>query len=53
VVGDAREDVAQISLWVEAVQLGCADQAIQGSGTLTACVGAGKEIILSVMRTFP
>jgi len=46
VVSDAGEDIAQISLWVEAVQLGRADQAVESGGTLTAGVGAGEEIIL-------
>ncbi len=46
-VGDAGEDVAQISFRVEAVQLGRAGQAVEGGGTLTARVGAGEEIILA------
>jgi len=46
VVGDAGEDVAQVSFRVEADQLGRADQAVESGGTLTAGVGAGEEIIL-------
>jgi hypothetical protein len=46
VVGDAGEDIAQVSFRVEAVQLGRADQAVEGGGTLTSRIGAGEEIIL-------
>ena len=53
VVGNAREDIAQITLGVETVQLGRADQAVESGGTLTAGVRAGEEIILPIMEIFP
>ena len=52
-VGDAGEDIAQVSFRVEAVQLGCADQAVESGGTFTAGVGSREEIILPFMTVLP
>ena len=38
VISDAFDDVAQVGLWVKAIQLGSADQAVHDSGALTACI---------------
>ena len=45
-VCDAADDVAQVGLWVEAVQLGGADQAVDRSRVLAAGVGSGKQPVL-------
>jgi len=44
VVGNVGEDVAQVGFWVEAVQLGRADQAVEGGGTLPSRIGASEEM---------
>jgi hypothetical protein len=55
VVGDAFEDVLEIDLRVESVELGRAEQRIDGCGAFTPGVGTGKEeclasTILSLQR---
>ncbi len=38
VVGDAFEDVVEVELGVLAVELGCAEQGVDGGGAFSACV---------------
>lgn len=45
VLGDASEELAQVGLWVEAIELGGADEAVERRGTLAASVGSSEEII--------
>ena len=52
VIGNARQDLAQIGLRIEAVEFGRADQAVDGGSALAAGIGAGEKIILPVMRRF-
>ena len=42
VLGDSGEHGAEIVFRVDAVELGRADERVDGSGALAACVGAGK-----------
>src|ERR1039457_2569854 len=44
-VGDLTEHRAQVEFWIEAVELGRADQRIDGGGPFAARVGAGEEIV--------
>jgi len=46
-IGDAGQNVAQVSLRIEAIHLGGLDEGIHRSVAHAAGVGAGKEIILS------
>jgi len=52
-VGEAGEHVAQVALRIETVEFRGADQAVEGGGALPARIGAGKEVVLAFMRTFP
>jgi len=47
VVGDAREYVGEISLWVDAVQLTGLDQRSEDGPVLAAVIGSGEERILA------
>lgn len=49
VVGDARQDRAQVRLRIKAVEFGRADQTVDGCGALSTGVGASKQIVLPVM----
>jgi hypothetical protein len=44
-IGDMRQHVTQPGFGVDTVQLGCADQRVDGSGTLAAAVGAGEQVV--------
>ena len=46
-LGDAADDLAQISFGVDAVELGRADQAVDRRRPLTARVRAGEQVVLS------
>src|SRR6185437_661798 len=45
--GDAGEDIGQPSLRIDAVHLGCDDQAVHGGGALSAAVRPAKQPRLS------
>jgi hypothetical protein len=45
VVGDARQDRAQVGFGIEAVQFGRPQQAIEGSGSFPTGVGAREELV--------
>src|ERR1039458_9955930 len=47
VLGNAREHVAQIGFGIESVELGRADEAVDGGGALAAGVGSGEEVVLA------
>ena len=56
-VGNARQHFTQVSFWVKVIELGAADQAVDGGSAFTAGIGAGKEIVLAAesnrtQRTF-
>ncbi len=46
-VRDVREHMSKIGFWIECVELGCADKAVDCGGTLTSGIGAGKQKVLS------
>jgi hypothetical protein len=45
VVGDTGEDVSQVAFRVDAVEIGCAEKRIDGSGPFSAAIGTGEEIV--------
>ncbi len=45
-LGDAREHLAQVSFRIQAIELGRADKAVEGGGSLATSVGSRKEKIL-------
>jgi hypothetical protein len=47
VVGDAFEDVLEIYLWVEPVELGRAEQRVDGCCAFTTGVRAGEEEVFA------
>jgi hypothetical protein len=51
VVGDSGENVAQIGLWVEAVEGRGLDQGVENGRATATAVRAGEEIVLSFMST--
>jgi hypothetical protein len=51
-VGNALQDVAQIGLGIDAVELGCSDQAVDRRGALAAGVGSAEEVVFALMRSF-
>ena len=51
-LGDGCQDRTQIEGWIEAVQLGCPDEAIERCGPLSAGIGSHEEVILAFMRRF-
>ena len=53
VIGDACEHVAEIVFRIEPVELGRTDEGVDRSGPLSAGIGAGEQVILSVMARFP
>jgi len=46
-VGEAGEYVAQVALWIEAIQFRGTDQAVEDGGALSARLGAGKKVVLA------
>ena len=46
-LGDALDDVAQISLWIEVIELGRANQAVDGRGALATGIGTAEQVIFS------
>jgi hypothetical protein len=51
--GAAGEDVGQPGLRIDAVHLGCDDQAVHGRGTLAAAIGAAEEPGFATERDTP
>ena len=47
VVSDAGQHVAQVKLWVETVEFGGANQAVDRGGAFAAGVGAREQVVLS------
>ena len=45
--GDAAEHVAEVGFWVEVVQLGGFDEAVEGGGAFGATVRTGEQLILA------
>jgi hypothetical protein len=45
--GDLCEDLAQIGFRIEAVQFGCADQAVDRGGALPARIRSREQVILA------
>jgi hypothetical protein len=41
--GDAREDVGQPGLWIDAIHLGRVDETIHGGGALSAAVRPAEQ----------
>ena len=50
VVGDARQHVAQVRLWIQAVQLCRFDEAVKGCRPVGAPLRAGEEVVLAPDR---
>jgi len=50
-IGDTRQNLAQIRLRIESVEFCRANQAVDGSSTLAARVGTREQIVLPVMYT--
>src|SRR5712672_2067853 len=50
VSGDAREQVAQVGLRIDAVELGGLDQAVEGGRPQAALVRAGEQPVLAADR---
>jgi hypothetical protein len=46
-VGDAGQHIAKIGFGIEAVEFGCADQAVDGGCALAARVRSGKQVVLT------
>ncbi len=46
VVGDAFEHVVEVELRVKLVELGCAEQGVDGGGAFSSGVRTGEEIVL-------
>jgi hypothetical protein len=47
VVGDAFEDVLEVDLWIESVDLGRAEQRVDGCGAFTTGIRTGEEEVFS------
>jgi hypothetical protein len=52
-IGDARQDVAQVTFRVESVKFCSSDQAVHRSRTLSAIIRAGEKKVLSSKRDNP
>ncbi len=46
-IGNTRENIGQIGLWLDAVHFARFDDGVQAGGALSAGVGATKEVILA------
>lgn len=46
-IADALDDLAQVGFRIPTVELGGADQAVDGGGAFTAGIGAGEQIVLA------
>jgi hypothetical protein len=51
VLGDARQDLAQIRFWIKPIEFRRADQTVDGGRALAARVGAGEQVVLPLMYT--
>jgi len=47
VIGDALQNMPQVSLGIEAVELGSADEGVNARGALPAGICAGEEMVLA------
>ena len=52
-VRDDGQDVSKVELRIQSVKLGRANERVDGSGSFSSRVGAGKEIVLSVQCDSP
>ncbi len=52
-LGDALEHVSEIGFWIDAVELGRADQGVDPRGPLPARVGTGKKMVLAAEGDCP
>src|SRR4051794_41854673 len=46
-IGNTRETIGQIGLWLDAIHFAALDDGVQAGGALSAGVGATKEVILA------
>ena len=51
-IGDAGQHVAEVGFGIKSVQVRGADQAVNCGGALAAGIGAGEQVVLSVMKAF-
>ena len=49
-IGDTVEHIAEIGFWIETVQLGRLDQAVDGGSPLTAGIRSSKQPVLPAKR---
>ena len=49
-IGDTRQDLAQVGFGVESVEFRRANQAVDGCSTLAARVGTREQIVLPTQR---
>lgn len=47
VIGDATQHVAEVRLWVEVIEPGCADERVHRRGPFFATVRTSEEIVLA------
>ena len=45
VVGDAHEHLAEKRFWIDAVEFGAAQQAVDCRSSIAACITAGEHIV--------
>jgi len=50
VLGNARQDPTQVHFGIESVEFRGADQAVDGSGPLSAGIGTGEQVVLPLMK---
>ena len=48
--GDARQNVVQVTLGIDSIQLGCADQTVEYRSTLAASVRSSEQVVLPAER---
>src|SRR3569832_1314391 len=46
-IGNTRENIGQIGLWLDAIHFAALDDGVQAGGALSAGVGATEEVILA------
>ena len=47
VVGDDAQDMGEILLGVDVIELGCAQQTVEGGGSIATLVGTQEEIVFA------
>jgi len=50
VVGDVGQDVSEVAFRVDAVELGCPEQGVDGGGAFSAAVRSGEQIVFPSER---